>query len=108
MVICVNMKNVFMKKFIFIALLVTLSVPFALAQEYKVGTYNLFASYARKNCIETDSRVSEQRYWCNSASSVAAMISELDCDLLGVQEVCDSIWGVKGNNDIRKMVATGF
>lgn len=99
------MKNVFMKKFIFIALLVTLSVPFALAQEYKVGTYNLFASYARKNCIETDSRVSEQRYWCNSASSVAAMISELDCDLLGVQEVCDSIWGVKGNNDIRKMVA---
>ena len=97
--------KIFMNKFIFIALLVTLFAPLSLAQEYKVGTYNLFTSDSRKTCIEADSRVSEQRYWCNSAPAVASMISELDCDLLGVQEVCDSIWGLKGENDIRKLVA---
>ena len=97
--------KIFMNKFIFIVLLVTLFAPLSLAQEYKVGTYNLFTSDSRKTCIEADSRVSEQRYWCNSAPAVASMISELDCDLLGVQEVCDSIWGLKGENDIRKLVA---
>ena len=83
-----------MKRLITIVLLVTLTAPFVLAQEYKVGTYNLFTSQSRRNSVEADSRVSGQRYWCNSAPSVATMISELDCDLLGVQEVCDSIWGV--------------
>lgn len=94
-----------MKKYISIALLVALFAPLTLAQEYKVGTYNLFTSYSRKNCIKADSRVSKQRYWCNSAPAVASMISELDCDVLGVQEVCDSIWGLKGDNDLRKLVA---
>ncbi len=75
------------------------------AQEFKVGTYNLFTSDSRKKVIEKDSTVSHQRYWCNSAQAVAMMISELDCDILGVQEVCDSIWGLKGDKDVRKLVA---
>ena len=75
------------------------------AQEFKVGTYNLYTSDSRKKVIEKDSTVSHQRYWCNSAQAVARMISELDCDILGVQEVCDSIWGLKGDKDVRKLVA---
>lgn len=75
------------------------------AQEFKVGTYNLFTSDSRVKAIKANSKVSHQRYWCNSAPAVASMISELDCDVLGVQEVCDSIWGVKGDNDVKRLVA---
>ena len=95
------MKN----KHIFLLLLNIFLASGLSAQEYKVGTYNIFTSDSRKKFVEADSRVSDQRYWCNSAPAVAAMISELDCDVLGVQEVCDSIWGLKGENDIRKLVA---
>ena len=77
----------------------------AAAQEFKVGTYNIFTSDSRVKSINKNPQVSTQRYWCNSAPAVATMISELDCDVLGVQEVCDSIWGVKGENDIKKLVA---
>lgn len=75
------------------------------AQNFKVGTYNIFTSYARRNVIAKDSTVSHQRYWCNSAQAVAEMISELDCDILGLQEVCDSIWGLKGDKDIRNLLS---
>ena len=75
------------------------------AQEFKVGTYNLFTSDSRLKAVGSNPNVSQQRYWCNSAPAVASMISELDCDVLGLQEICDSIWGVKGENDIRKLVA---
>lgn len=75
------------------------------AQEYKVGTYNIFTSDSRLKVIDKNEDVSKQRYWCNSAPAVASMISELDCDVLGIQEVCDSIWGVKGDNDIKRLVA---
>lgn len=75
------------------------------AQEFKVGTYNIFTSDSREKAIQANPNVSVQRYWCNSAPAVASMISELDCDILGIQEVCDSIWGVKGDNDIKRLVA---
>ena len=74
----------------------------------KVGTYNLCTSGSRKTFIEKGKAgvfAGKQRYWCNSASAVADMIAEMDCDILGVQEVCDSIWGVKGDLDIRQLVA---
>ena len=32
------------------------------------------------------------------------MIADLDCDVIGIQEVCDSIWGNKGDLDIRRLV----
>ena len=94
-----------MNKGIFATLMSLLLITSLSAQEYKVGTYNIYTSGSRKKAVETVTGVSAQRYWCNSAPAVASMISDLDCDLLGVQEVCDSIWGVKGSNDIRKMVA---
>ena len=75
------------------------------AQDFKVGTYNIFTSDSRLKAVGSNPNVSQQRYWCNSAPAVASMISELDCDVLGLQEICDSIWGVKGENDIRKLVA---
>ena len=82
-----------------------LCVGEAAAQEFKVGTYNIFTSDSRVKAINANPQVSPQRYWCNSALAVASMISELDCDILGLQEVCDSIWGVKGENDIKRLVA---
>lgn len=93
------------KKIGFLVLLICASAQFARAQEYKVGTYSLFSSDARRSAVEAEPDVSDQRYWCNSASAVASMIADLDCDVIGVQEVCDSVWGVQGENDIRKLVA---
>ena len=93
------------KKIIFLTFLTVLFAGEITAQEFKVGTYNLFTSDSRLKAVNANPEVSPQRYWCNSAPAVASMISELDCDVLGLQEVCDSIWGVKGENDIRKLVA---
>ena len=75
---------------------------------FKVGSFNLCTSGSRKSFVEKGKAgvfASEQRYWCNSATAVADMIAELDCDILGVQEVCDSIWGVKGDKSLRPMVS---
>lgn len=71
----------------------------------KVGTYNICTSDSRLKKISKGQFTSEQRYWCNSADAVAAMIADLDCDVIGLQEICDSIWGVKGVNDLRDKVA---
>lgn len=94
------------RKVVVLMLLSLLFVGKGTAQEFKVGTYNIFDAESRMKAVEADSRVSRQRCWCNSASAVASMISELDCDLLGIQDACDSIWGVKGENDIRKIIAS--
>lgn len=89
-------------------LILSLLVPFlAQAQTFKVGTYNICTSGSRKSFVEkgkADIFADPQRYWCNSATAVADMIADLDCDVIGIQEVCDSIWGVKGNLDIRPLV----
>ena len=70
---------------------------------FKVGTYNLFTSDSRLKFVGRDSTIITQRLWCNSAVAVADMIVHLDCDIMGVQEVCDSIWN--GPQNIRKLVA---
>jgi endonuclease/exonuclease/phosphatase family metal-dependent hydrolase len=102
----VNGKRLNMsRKVVFVILMSLLCVGEAAAQEFKVGTYNIFTSDSRVKAINANPQVSPQRYWCNSALAVASMISFLDCDVLGVQEVCDSIWGVKGENDIKRLVA---
>lgn len=89
-------------------LLLCLLVPFlAQAQSFKVGSYNICTSGSRKSFVEKGKAgviADPQRYWCNSATAVADMIADLDCDVIGIQEVCDSIWGVKGNLDIRRLV----
>jgi len=73
---------------------------------FKVGTYNLFSSKSRVDHYFHYSKnegMSPQRFWCNSAIAVGDMIVEMDCDILGVQEVCDSIWN--GPQNIRDVVA---
>ena len=61
----------------------------------KVGSYNLMTSDSRVKHIAKTEGMSHQRYWCNSAPAVAAMVSDLDCDVIGLQEVCDDKFIVK-------------
>jgi len=70
----------------------------------KVGSYNLMTSDSRVKHIAKNADMSHQRYWCHSAKAVAAQVSDLDCDIIGLQEVCDSIWGITGDKDFRKMM----
>ena len=93
-----------MRKFLLLSLL----VPFlAQAQTFKAGTYNICTSGSRKSFVEKGKAgvyADPQRYWSNSATAVADMIADLDCDVIGIQEICDSIWGNKGDLDIRRLV----
>ncbi len=84
-------------------LALSLPVPARKAPGFKVGTYNLFTSGSRLKTIQKDTAVSTQRYWCHSAGAVGDMIVHLDCDIIGLQEVCDSIWN--GPRNIRDIVA---
>lgn len=95
-----------------IALIILLSVAAVIAAEakpnkkvtIKVGSYNLMTSDSRVKHIAKNSDMSSQRYWCHSAQAVAAQVSDLDCDIIGLQEVCDSIWGLTGDKGFRKMM----
>jgi len=90
-------------------LILSLLLPLAaFGQAIKVGSFNLCTSDSRRRFVEKGKAgviAGPQRYWCNSATAVADMIVSLDCDIIGIQEVCDSIWGVKGDLGIRDMVA---
>jgi hypothetical protein len=57
----------------------------------KVGSYNLMTSDSRVKHIAKTADMSHQRYWCHSAQAIAAQVSDLDCDIIGLQAVCDSI-----------------
>ena len=93
-----------MKRLTLIGLmLLSLSLAGKEMPRFKVGTYNLFTSDSRLKFVGRDSTISTQRLWCNSAGAVADMIVHLDCDIMGVQEVCDSIWN--GPQNVRKLVA---
>lgn len=70
----------------------------------KVGSYNLMTSDSRVKHIAKNADMSHQRYWCHSAKAVAVQVSDLDCDIIGLQEVCDSIWGLTGDKGFRKMM----
>ena len=95
-----------------IALIILLSVAAVMAAEAKpnkkvtirVGSYNLMTSDSRVKHIAKNADMSHQRYWCHSAKAVAAQVSDLDCDIIGLQEVCDSIWGLTGDKGFRKMM----
>ena len=81
-----------------------LSAPAREMPRFKVGTYNIFTSDSRLKNVSRDSTVSPQRLWCNSATAVGDMIVHLGCDIIGLQEICDSIWN--GPQDIRSIVAS--
>ena len=90
-------------------LLITLGLllPLLLAAEpmprFKVGTYNVFTSDSRLKSVQGSDKVSPQRLWSNSYTAVGDMIVYMDCDILGLQEICDSIWN--GPQNIRADVA---
>lgn len=58
----------------------------------RVGTYEITNSFNRRVQAEKGT-MSPQRMWCNSAEAVAEAIIDSDCDVLGIQDVCDSIAG---------------
>ena len=58
----------------------------------RVGTYEVANSFNRRVQAEKGN-MSLQRMWCNSAAAVADAIIEADCDIIGIQDVCDSIAG---------------
>ena len=61
-------------------------------QPIRVGTYEITNSFNRRVQAEKET-MSPQRMWCNSAEAVAEAIIDSDCDIMGIQDVCDSIAG---------------
>ena len=60
----------------------------------KVGTYNLWTSGSRKNLLTPPS----QRYWSSSSPAMLSIIKDMNCDIYAFQEICDSIYGQKGES----------
>lgn len=58
----------------------------------RAGTYELTNSFNRRTQAEKGT-MPVQRMWCNSAGAVADAIIDSGCDVLGIQDVCDSIAG---------------
>lgn len=85
-----------MRKFqLFFLSLLLCSIAFAAPKgksSLKVGTYELTNSFNRRVQAEKGN-MPAQRMWCNSAVAVAHAIIDADCDILGIQDVCDTIAG---------------
>ena len=64
--------------------------------EIKVAVFNFTASSTRANDV-SKGKAPVQRLWSNSVSAVADQILAMDCDVVGLTGVCDSIAGRKGN-----------
>lgn len=92
------------KVLICLMLLLPLFSPAETMPRFKVGTYNVFTSDSRLKNVNGGDGVSPQRLWCNSHTAVGDMIVHLDCDILGLQEICDSIWN--GPQNLRADVAS--
>ena len=93
-----------MKRFLtYLGLLLPLMLAAQPMPRIKVGTYNIFTSDSRLKSVNGNDNVSPQRLWCNSYTAVGDMIVHMDCDILGLQEICDSIWN--GPQNIRADVA---
>lgn len=79
-----------------VILLLFLCVNLAAAPKGKTplraGTYDVSNSFNRRVQAEKG-KMSEQRMWCYSSIAIADAIIEADCDILGIQDVCDSIAG---------------
>lgn len=99
-----------MRKFLLImmALLVAMTVdakPKSSELKLRIGTYNVWTHAARKGKIRKG-QATEDRSWNNSKQSVAKLITKLNCDIIGLQEVTtvcrdDLMELVKGENGRR-------
>lgn len=58
----------------------------------RVGSYDVSNSFNRRVQAEKGT-CSPQRMWLNSAVAVADAIIDSDCDIIGLQDVCDTIAG---------------
>ena len=82
-----------MKKILtLLSMLSALTLLAAPKQPIRVGTYEITNSFNRRVQAEKGT-MSPQRMWCNSAEAVAEAIIDSDCDIMGIQDVCDSIAG---------------
>lgn len=54
----------------------------------RIGTYNVWSHLARESIIRKG-LTTESRNWNNSKKAVAKLIRDLDCDIIGMQEVTD-------------------
>ena len=62
----------------------------------KAAVYYLGISHTRAKDV-AEGKAPASRLWCNSVSAVAEQIVSMDCDIIGLTGVCDSIAGRKGN-----------
>lgn len=105
-----NFNRTIMKKYICIlALLFPLSLLAAPKKgpksEIKVASYNLTASAQRAQDVKKE-KAPVQRLWSNSVGAVADQIVSMDCDVVGLLDVCDSIAGRKGDAGLPKALET--
>ncbi len=75
-----------------LSMLAAITALAAPKQPIRVGTYEITNSFNRRVQAEKGT-MSPQRMWCNSAEAVAEAIIDADCDVMGIQDVCDSIAG---------------
>ena len=59
--------------------------------DLRIGTYNIWADYARKSKIR-QKKSDPLRSWDNSKMEVAKLIVKLDCDLIAIQEVSSNCY----------------
>ncbi|MDE7127781.1 MAG: hypothetical protein K2O58_07820, partial [Bacteroidales bacterium] len=62
----------------------------------KVASYNLWTSDSRKKYLTSNTSIDRQRLWRPSSVAMLEAIKDVDCDVLAFQEICDSIYGIKG------------
>lgn len=75
----------------------------------KVGTYNLWCSESRLKYLGKDQQIDRQRFWNTSAKAVAEIVSDMDCDVYAFQEICDSIFGKKGEaTSLKRLMGDDF
>lgn len=89
------------------AALTLIAITPALGQiTIRIGTYNVCESDSRAKHVRSG-KYPVQHLYRYSADAIAAMIAQLDCDIIGLEEVCDSMWveAGSGNIDLRKKVA---
>ncbi len=91
-----------MKKLIYFILLLASMTSVAAPKQkgpkstVKAAVYYLGVSHTRAKDV-AEGKAPASRLWCNSVSAVAEQIVAMDCDIIGLTGVCDSIAGRVGN-----------
>lgn len=76
-------------------MLALLGAPGAFAAgklQLKAASYDLTSSVRRKGAFK-GGKCDAQKLWCNCRQAIVEEIAALDCDVIGIQDLCDSIAG---------------